>query len=296
MALYDDDDDSNNGLLTEERSVWKDEEVQHQLRYTRAVIIPWILALFFFCTTCLFAWQSRATPIFEVSDKASYNGTYETGYSTDFGAYSYSESVKLRVAKTCIVSESPGIDIQIIQKHFTNDLRFNTTSQQIYNELLDPNEVKYIGPPSDEIDAAWHALLRDQYVSLTPDETLQFPEQDRALIFWDHAEHYYFELSVFHNLHCLNEIRMMVDHEYYKAKSPHMPGDLFAAREHIDHCIDQIRQALQCHADLTPVPMLPIQGSGAFIGNGEVHTCRDFDRVREWVGERARRAKPLGVS
>jgi hypothetical protein len=78
------------------------------------------------------------------------------------------------------VSESPEIDIQIIQEHFTNDLRFNATSQQIYNEPKDPNEVEYIGLPSEEIDAAWHALLHDQYVAITPEETLQFPEQDRA--------------------------------------------------------------------------------------------------------------------
>jgi hypothetical protein len=86
MPIY--DDDSNDGLLTEECSTWKDDDFQRQLRYTRAVVIPWILALFFFCTTCLFAWQSRATPVFEGSRTASYNGTYETGYSTDFGIYS----------------------------------------------------------------------------------------------------------------------------------------------------------------------------------------------------------------
>lgn len=190
------------------------------------------------------------------------------------------------------MSESPGIDIHIMQKRFTNDLRFNSTSQKLYNEPLDPNEVKYVGPPSGQIDAAWHDLLHDQYVSLSPEEALQFPEQDRSLIFYDHAQHYYFELGVFHNLHCLNELRMMVDHEYYDAKSPHPSGDIFSGREHVDHCIDQIRQALQCHADLTPVPM-QVAGSGIIIGNGEVHTCRDFDRIREWVSERGLRAKPL---
>jgi hypothetical protein len=35
--------------------------------------------------------------------------------------------------------------------------------------------------------------------------------------------------------------------------------------------------------NLIPVPMLPVEGRGAFIRNGEVHTCRDFDRIREWV-------------
>lgn len=86
MPIY--DEDSNDGLLTEERSAWKDDRFQSQLQYMRAVIIPWILALSFFGTTCFFAWQSRVTPISEVSHNVYNNGTYETGYSTDFGIYS----------------------------------------------------------------------------------------------------------------------------------------------------------------------------------------------------------------
>jgi hypothetical protein len=82
MVLY--DDESNDGLLREEKGAWKEDDFQHQLRYTRVIIIPWVISLFFFCTTCLFAWQSRATPGIE----ASYNGTYETGFTTDFGTYS----------------------------------------------------------------------------------------------------------------------------------------------------------------------------------------------------------------
>jgi len=61
-------------------------------------------------------------------------------------------------------------------------------------------------------------------------------------------------------------------------------------RAHLDHCVDQIRQALMCHADLTPVPMIPVEGApdGAIIGNGELHTCRDFDAVIIEMGGRTR--------
>jgi hypothetical protein len=53
MVTYD-DDECNDGLLTEEIVAWQEDQFQHQLRYTRAIIIPWVLSLVFFCATCLF--------------------------------------------------------------------------------------------------------------------------------------------------------------------------------------------------------------------------------------------------
>ncbi len=71
---------------------------------------------------------------------------------------------------------------------------------------------------------------------------------------------------------------------------------MHAGRVHLDHCVDQIRQALMCHSDLTPVPMKPVNGgpAGSFLGNGEEHTCRDFDAIWAWVEERGKKAKALG--
>jgi hypothetical protein len=64
---------------------------------------------------------------------------------------------------------------------------------------------------------------------------------------------------------------------------------------HLDHCVDQIRQALMCHADLTPVPMQQIEGlENTLIGNGEEHTCRDFDAIWQWVEERGKKQRAFG--
>lgn len=181
----------------------------------------------------------------------------------------------------------------MIEKHFTNDLRFNATTQHFYNEELNPTATKYIGAPSPELDAAWNDLLRSQFVAISAAEALQFPEASRQTISY-HGEHSFFELSVYHNLHCLNEIRMAIDAEYYEKDDAHL--SMWGAREHTDHCIDQIRQALECHSDLTPVPMLRVEGGpqGLYVGNGEVHTCRDFGKIQEWVRQRGMLNDALG--
>lgn len=49
--------------------------------------------------------------------------------------------------------------------------------------------------------------------------------------------------------------------------------------KHTVHCLDYIRQALQCHAD-TNLEFRVVSGTGdaAFTGYGE-HLCRDLDRI-----------------
>ncbi len=48
--------------------------------------------------------------------------------------------------------------------------------------------------------------------------------------------------------------------------------------KHTVHCLDYIRQALQCHADTNLEYRVSGTGDAAFTGYS-VHECRDFDRV-----------------
>ena len=57
-------------------------------------------------------------------------------------------------------------------------------------------------------------------------------------------------------------------------------------RRGIDHCVDQIRESLQCSADLTPIPTRWYPGAGGFVVTDRVHTCRNFDKVQEWATKR----------
>lgn len=180
---------------------------------------------------------------------------------------------------------------------------FNSSSQSFFLQPLDENETRYVGEPSPAIDAAWNDLLHAQYVALEDREAQQIPVEHRAKIWHGGDEFDFMELGVFHNLHCLNEIRTVLDqrkHEYHNPKIGRNRRDgrhhtIHTGRVHLDHCIDQIRQALMCHSDLTPVPMMPVEGMpDTFLGNGEAHTCRDFDAIWKWVEMRGRKRKSLG--
>ncbi|CZR53533.1 uncharacterized protein PAC_03412 [Phialocephala subalpina] len=79
----------------------------------------------------------------------------------------------------------------------------------------------------------------------------------------------------------------------FVSSPPEIPVKIVKKRSTNDllfNTTSQTLQALMCHADLTPVPMIPVEGApdGAIIGNGELHTCRDFDAVIIEIGGRTR--------
>lgn len=71
------------------------------------------------------------------------------------------------------------------------------------------------------------------------------------------TDKYLVQLEVFHNLHCLNDLRKLLYPERYhmleKAtlKNGTIDRNSFGFR-HWDHCIDSLRQALMCNADIAP--------------------------------------------
>ncbi|PVH90382.1 hypothetical protein DM02DRAFT_547900 [Periconia macrospinosa] len=50
----------------------------------------------------------------------------------------------------------------------------------------------------------------------------------------------------------------------------------------LGHCINHIREALQCHADLTPM-LWTAKGSKVILNTDTRHTCRHFNKIHEWA-------------
>jgi hypothetical protein len=104
------------------------------------------------------------------------------------------------------------------------------------------------------------------------------------------VEEYYYELSpsnekryvggldVMHTLHCVEGLRQTLDPDHYSVKRGKM---------HLYHCIDHIRQWIMCSGDFTPIPTRwhPQKGS-AYVDTDQIHTCRNFDAVWNWVETR----------
>ncbi|KAJ4397177.1 hypothetical protein N0V93_001401 [Gnomoniopsis smithogilvyi] len=100
-------------------------------------------------------------------------------------------------------------------------------------------------------------------------------------------------VEVFHHLHCLNVLRQYIWRDSYpeglvpsllKFNSPAV------ALEHTDHCIETLRQALMCSADVTPYLLYETEPApGSDVPAREdfqaFHKCRKFDVLLDWVKE-----------
>jgi len=55
-----------------------------------------------------------------------------------------------------------------------------------------------------------------------------------------------------------------------------------------EHCLDQLRQNIQCAGDLTLVPLKPFgeEPNVNLIGAPQVHTCRNWETFRKWYTQR----------
>jgi Mycotoxin biosynthesis protein UstYa len=89
-------------------------------------------------------------------------------------------------------------------------------------------------------------------------------------------EHYVFGVSMWHQMHCLNHIRAVL-----------VNGD--DGSDHTEHCFHYLRQGILCAADTTLEPggvgMRLASGEVVATGAKDVHTCRDWKQVYDWMGD-----------
>ncbi|KAL9106115.1 MAG: hypothetical protein Q9227_008815 [Pyrenula ochraceoflavens] len=208
-------------------------------------------------------------------------GQYGNGFHTDF------ESAK-------------GV-LNLEKVRFTHSLRSdgNGTIMAHYRD----DGPRYVGVPNLELDRNWEDLVGGRYIRLEDHEVEKLNKDDaevadltqvRASPGVADVSGFYGSVDMVHNLHCLNTIRKQFDPEYYET---HLDASMkhshrMKMRMHVDHCIDQIRQAILCHADLTPVTLRPVtmdDPSADLVGETErQHTCRDWRAVRKWLTERGK--------
>ncbi|TEA21072.1 Cyclochlorotine biosynthesis protein O [Colletotrichum sidae] len=145
---------------------------------------------------------------------------------------------------------------------------------------------RYAAAPSPEVDRAWYELLTGLNIDLEdPGEHLR-----RTTFRWPESGLYLTGLEVFHSLHCLDRLRQALYPEYYRHvfSNPNNPS----REDHIGHCINHLRQAIQCHGDLTPM-VWKLAGDKIILSTETRHMCRDFDRIHEWAAQRQTRFEDI---
>lgn len=140
---------------------------------------------------------------------------------------------------------------------------------------------KYQGHPSAQLDRIWY----DLYTHMT-----RVPK-DQALLLANHSieipgdpGYYAVIFDVFHSLHCLDELRKEIWPDYYRpfAERYHVAQEI--ANMHLDHCVDGLRQALMCGADIGTIPFrFGADQTDIKTVAGHLHTCRDWDAFQEYV-------------
>ncbi|ESK82890.1 hypothetical protein Moror_1378 [Moniliophthora roreri MCA 2997] len=147
-----------------------------------------------------------------------------------------------------------------------------------------PEEQIYREKPSPEVDKAWEDLYAFQLTKISKREADQLVNKTTRLTY--DPDHYLVELDVFHQLHCLNMIRKTLHSDYYKSMKTDEVEDP-ATTDHVVHCIDHIRRSIMCASDVSPNVFQWDTGENTILGNLAVlHSCRDFNRIKEWARER----------
>ncbi|TVY57693.1 Cyclochlorotine biosynthesis protein O [Lachnellula cervina] len=148
----------------------------------------------------------------------------------------------------------------------------------------------YMGIPTNKTDLLWENLYDSLAVSkisrseanLLPHPTLRIPG----------TEDYLVQLDVFHQLHCLDDLRMLLYPERFPGLEELKDENGVINRDghefrHWDHCIDALRQTIMCHSDVSPVSWhLNMPKRNVIIPQlSTTHTCRNFTKIQEWARE-----------
>ncbi|KAE8419516.1 hypothetical protein BDV36DRAFT_294108 [Aspergillus pseudocaelatus] len=170
-------------------------------------------------------------------------------------------------------------------------------SKPFENEFEKPSN--YRGQPSNLTESSWKALWETPAIGVPRDKLELLNKSGPARLNWfpappalDHKAGDAFAalVEVFHQLHCINTLRLEVHkNSYYdhfgEWPDGSGPGNEAVKKTHIDHCIELLRITLMCVSDVTP--LMFIDDPHAFQRRtpdfNTMHTCRNFWEIREWV-------------
>ncbi|POR37564.1 Uncharacterized protein TPAR_02205 [Tolypocladium paradoxum] len=170
---------------------------------------------------------------------------------------------------------------------------------KLFNNRFDGDLSPYQGWPTDETDARWQDLYNkgasvridkashDRLLNKTARIPLAGYEQDHLV-----------GLDVFHQLHCLNMIRMAFYPRRYNKSMVNPDGTVDflewmhmgksnsppPSTRHSNHCIESIRQSVMCHSDTSTVAYRWSDTAKVLRPRlDSVHMCRNFTKIREWA-------------
>ncbi|KAI0517032.1 hypothetical protein F5B22DRAFT_144064 [Xylaria bambusicola] len=150
-----------------------------------------------------------------------------------------------------------------------------------------PLQAPWDQEPSPALDQAWADLMFGLNVRVTTDEveSLGFNRTNRLRV---NGGDYFGVVGVYHQIHCLNSIRMMLHWDYYKIQFANFPeSDELFTLAHTVHCIDTLRQWLMCHGGVE-IHLVNWVDSPAErqLDGATSTTCLKWDSLAAWTRPR----------
>ncbi|KAK1750921.1 hypothetical protein QBC47DRAFT_425872 [Echria macrotheca] len=143
----------------------------------------------------------------------------------------------------------------------------------------------YTGPPRPALERAWATLQKHDNVRVSAAELGEFASDERIVKLADGSGSMV-TMSAYHGLHCVRRLhRNLYAATYY----PNLTEtDAALLRLHSDHCVDYLRQYIQCNADTALVPMRwsDVSSKPATKDNGN-HQCVVWEEIEAWMAERS---------
>ncbi|KAF2011970.1 hypothetical protein BU24DRAFT_465548 [Aaosphaeria arxii CBS 175.79] len=143
-------------------------------------------------------------------------------------------------------------------------------------------KTEYMGEPGPQLDAKWEEIYNlPTRIPKWQAEKLEQPTIELP----DDPGNYVILLDIFHSMHCLNEIRKTLHPEHYTPFYIRANMSQEDAQSHLDHCVEHVRLALWCNADISPISFRWKKDGHSVGMHGYHHTCRDSEAILEWARE-----------
>ncbi|ORY18372.1 hypothetical protein BCR34DRAFT_504701, partial [Clohesyomyces aquaticus] len=128
-----------------------------------------------------------------------------------------------------------------------------------------------------EQDLKWGELrVDDGIIALSKSYAMEKGLPPSEQFPWDSSKAIYL-VNGYHGIHCLTQVYLTL--KEYREGLPQSHGF-----EHASHCLDWLRNDIQCRADDTPLYM-KMGEHGPENGVGQYRKCKDWSKLAEWAQE-----------
>ncbi|KAH7323277.1 hypothetical protein B0I35DRAFT_510442 [Stachybotrys elegans] len=135
---------------------------------------------------------------------------------------------------------------EIIDSSATSALEYGT---RVFDEIDDLD--LYFGKPTPELDSRWEDLLKYQWLQVPQADMERLGRVEEGIKLPGGG--YFGTLAVFHDLHCLRRVHHAFHRDHYFPNMTEDEKELDS--RHAAHCLDSLRQSVQCAGDVSLLTM-----------------------------------------